>query len=302
MGTNHNVYGIDGSNIPAGDQINSIAQGYVTTAGAPGGPLNSAKAVARDYLGVVNGQWDIIPTLTLSTAVCDTAELQKIDSAAFLAGTQKEFHSVTSNEALTCKPDPRYTIYASAANGEKSGGFNGGAAGPADLTFNPETDWGYEGGIKTSLLDGHLRADADIFHQDISNLQVLGPPSTAGSVALVVKNYGALSETGFELSGNWASATREPVDTFPEIGRLRVFCRQVERKIAGIRRCQALQADRRQALERAQTAARAGRNERAGSGIVGVVTARIEARLGKFDAGHDALEKRKVCLLPRASS
>jgi hypothetical protein len=35
-------------------------------------------------------------------------------------------------------------------------------------------------------------------------LQVLGPPSTAGQVALVVKNYGSLSETGFELSGNWA--------------------------------------------------------------------------------------------------
>ena len=205
VGTNYNVYGIDGSGIPAGDQINSIAQGYVTTAGGPGGPLNSAKTATRDYSGVISGEWDIIPTLTLSTAVRDTAELQKIESAAFLAGTQKEFHSITSNEALTWKPDPRYTIYVSAANGEKSGGFNGGAAGPADLTFNPETDWDYEGGIKTSLLDGHLRVDADIFHQDISNLQVLGPPSTAGSVALVVKNYGALSETGFELSGNWAS-------------------------------------------------------------------------------------------------
>ena len=180
--TNNNVFGIDGNDIPAGDQINFIAQGYVTPDGGPGAPLNYSKDATRDYSGVITGEWDIIPTLTLSTAVRETEELQK----QFSSGNgfmQHDFHELTSNEALTWKPDPRYTVYVSAANGAKSGGFNGAATDAADATFQPETDWDYEGGVKTSLLHSHLIIDADVFHTDISNLQVIGPPSAAGAIA-----------------------------------------------------------------------------------------------------------------------
>jgi outer membrane receptor protein involved in Fe transport len=42
-----------------------------------------------------------------------------------------------------------------------------------------------------------------VFHTTIANLQVLGPPATAGSIALVVKNFGDVSASGFELEGNY---------------------------------------------------------------------------------------------------
>ena len=206
VSSNNNVFGIDGTNIPLGDQINSIAQAYVTPAGGPGQPLNYAKDATRDYSGFVSGEWDIIPTLTLSSAVRQTEELQKQYSAG--GGgvfTQKDFHELTSNEALTWKPTSIYTMYVSAANGAKSGGFNGGGVpGTPDAFFNPETDWDYEGGVKASLLDHHLLLDAAVFHTDIDDLQVLGPPTQPGQVALVVRNFGSLSETGFEMSGNWS--------------------------------------------------------------------------------------------------
>ena len=200
---NNNLFGIDGTNIPAGDQINSIAQTYVTPLGGPGAPLNAANQATRDYSGFVSGEWDIIPTVTLSTAVRQTEELQK--QTNFTGFQQKDFHALTSNEALTWKPTPDYTLYVSAANGSKSGGFNGESKGPADATFNPETDWDYEGGIKASLLQRHVLVDLAVFHTDIDNLQVIGPPTTAGAIGDVVKNFGSLSETGFELSGNYVS-------------------------------------------------------------------------------------------------
>jgi iron complex outermembrane receptor protein len=199
---NNNVFGIDSTNIPAGDQINSIAQGYVDAVGGPGAALNAASQATRDYSGFVSGEWDIIPTLTLSTAVRQTEELQR-QTSAYDGIQSKDFHAVTSNEALTWKPTPNYTLYVSAANGSKSGGFNGESEGVSDASFNPETDWDYEGGIKATMLQNHLLLDLAVFHLDINNLQVIGPPSTAGALGDVVKNYGSLGETGFELSGNY---------------------------------------------------------------------------------------------------
>jgi iron complex outermembrane receptor protein len=199
--TNNNLFGVDGGGIPAGDQINFIAQNYVTPQGGPGAPLNYSKDATRDWSGFISGEWDIIPTLTLSTAVRDTDEAQRQFSKAN-GDDAAEFHQITSNEALTYKPTPNLTFYVSAANGAKSGGFNGAATDAADNVFQPETDWDYEGGVKTILLDHHLLLNADVFHTDISNLQVLGPPAN-GSIGLVVGNFGSLSETGFEVSGDY---------------------------------------------------------------------------------------------------
>ena len=121
----------------------------------------------------------------------------------------KDFHSITSNEALTWKPDRRLSLYVSAANGQKSGGFNTAGVLPVDQSYNPETDWDYEGGIKSTLLDGHLRANLAVFHTDVNNQQVLGPQSpscpvsNASCVGLVLKNLGSYSVTGVEADEDW---------------------------------------------------------------------------------------------------
>jgi iron complex outermembrane receptor protein len=202
VATNANTFGIDNSNIPAGFVLNSIAQPYVTSRGMPGALLNASEQGTRDFSGVITGEYDILRTLTLSTAVRDTDEEQKQRTATLFQ--KKDFHNVTSNEALTWRPTPALTFYVSAANGAKSGGFNGGATDAADSTFAPETDWDYEAGAKTTLLNGHLVLNADVFHTDLTNLQVLGPPTDAGAVALVVKNFGDVSTTGFEISEDLA--------------------------------------------------------------------------------------------------
>jgi iron complex outermembrane receptor protein len=210
ISTNNNTFGIDGQNIiPTGDVINFIAEGYVTANGASPGPLNFAKQGTRDYSPYVSGEWDILHDLTLSAAVRSTEEEQTSEGTTAAGFAEKDFHSITSNEALTWKPERWVSLYVSAANGEKSGGFNGAGVLPVDQTFNPETDWDYEGGMKSTLLDGHLRLDLAVFHTDINNQQVLGPQSSAcptsnaSCVGLVVKNIGSYSVTGVEASEEW---------------------------------------------------------------------------------------------------
>ncbi len=60
-------------------------------------------------------------------------------------------------------------VYASATNGFKSGGFQIGDGTP----FEQEDLWSYETGIKSTLLDNHLRANIGLFLYDYTNLQVV---------------------------------------------------------------------------------------------------------------------------------
>ncbi|MES2135896.1 MAG: TonB-dependent receptor [Pseudomonadota bacterium] len=59
--------------------------------------------------------------------------------------------------------------YASATRGFKSGGFQLGDGRP----FLPEYLWSYEAGVKSTLFDHKLRANAAAFYYDYTNLQVV---------------------------------------------------------------------------------------------------------------------------------
>ena len=61
-------------------------------------------------------------------------------------------------------------LYASATKGFKSGGFN--SLGIQSSTFDEETVWAYEGGIKSLWFDSRLRINASVFYYDYSGLKV----------------------------------------------------------------------------------------------------------------------------------
>jgi iron complex outermembrane receptor protein len=65
-------------------------------------------------------------------------------------------------------------LYASAARGFKSGGFQGtaGTAASAATPYDPEYAWAYELGAKTEWFDGLLRANLAVFRIEHEDLQV----------------------------------------------------------------------------------------------------------------------------------
>jgi iron complex outermembrane receptor protein len=212
--TNNNVFGIDGTNLPPGTVLNFIAQGYLTPAGQSAGPLNYSETITRDVSPFLTAEWDIIPTVTLSAAVRYTDEFQRakigIPKPDPTYNLGKDFYSTTANAALTWKPSTDYTFYLAAANGEKSGGFNAGLTSTTgapilaqDLTFNPETDVSFEAGAKMAFLERRLTVNFDAFHTTLAQAQQLGPAATPGVVSLVVKNFGDVSASGFELETNY---------------------------------------------------------------------------------------------------
>ncbi|WP_176598173.1 MULTISPECIES: TonB-dependent receptor [Sphingobium] len=81
----------------------------------------------------------------------------------------KTFKSFTPKIGIDFDLAPQTLVYASFSKGFKAGTFNLGSGGPA---LDPEKVDAYEAGIKSTLLDGRLRANLSAFYYDYSDLQV----------------------------------------------------------------------------------------------------------------------------------
>ena len=108
----------------------------------------------------------------------------------------------TYSVAPRWRPNPDLTVYARIASGYQPGGPNDIAPGaPSDVprTFGPDTDVSYEIGAKAELLDHTLSVDADVFHIDWNNIQLIAVIANTG----VDVNGGRASSDGVEAQGVW---------------------------------------------------------------------------------------------------
>lgn len=107
---------------------------------------------------------------------------------------KKTFRKLTWRVALDHQFSRDIMAYASFNRGFKSGGFN--ATLLTDPPYDPEVLDAYEIGLKTDLLDRHVRLNMAAFYYDYSNIQVrYFPPS--GQIG--VKNGAAAKIYGVEL-------------------------------------------------------------------------------------------------------
>ncbi|MDE2404890.1 MAG: TonB-dependent receptor [Sphingomonadales bacterium] len=136
--------------------------------------------------------WKLLPTVELDAGVRYTHEtkdsqfVQPYVSAAFAAiwpmnvvySAHQSFNNWSPDVNLTWKPTRDVMFYAAYKTGYKSGGFsNGGIASllgdpSRDLVFNPETVHGFEGGVKSTLLDNQLRLNFDVYTYKYKSLQI----------------------------------------------------------------------------------------------------------------------------------
>jgi iron complex outermembrane recepter protein len=97
--------------------------------------------------------------------------------------------------------------YASASRGFKSGGFNGRANNPNDVsTFDPEYVWTYEVGVKAVSNDGRMFGNFALFHSDYKDFQarvadIVDPTAPVPNFSFPVLNAGKLRIQGAEFEG-----------------------------------------------------------------------------------------------------
>lgn len=105
------------------------------------------------------------------------------------------FNSFTPKLGLNFQATDNVFLYASISRGFKSGGFNIGSY--QNTPFNPEKIWSYEAGIRSDLLDRHLRLNASVFYYDYSDLQV----QDVEGQNIVIRNAARAMVKGVELEG-----------------------------------------------------------------------------------------------------
>lgn len=113
--------------------------------------------------------------------------------------TDKTFKEFTPKFGIEYQAADNVFLFANAAKGFKGGGFNGrgNTATIFQATFNEETVWTYEGGLKSELMDNRLRLNATYFLNKFSDLQLQAFVGTAGAVA--TGNAGKARVHGLEL-------------------------------------------------------------------------------------------------------
>jgi iron complex outermembrane recepter protein len=162
------------------------------------------------------------PILSKSWSVFGDTSYELIDGLT-IGGGLRDFHDDRSTTGVLLSPtqasapqsatftnvDPRvylqykfskdFNVYASAAKGFRSGGFNG----EDQPAYTPESVWTYELGTKSFLADGRLSVDVALFDSLYKNYQIQGIPKPPEQPINITSNAGNATIEGVELDLAW---------------------------------------------------------------------------------------------------
>ena len=138
-------------------------------------------------------------------------------AAPTLVTGDEDFSNVSPQLAVAYRLNSTRMLYASAARGFKAGGFNP-ASPVGNEAYGEEHTWNWEGGIKTTMAEGRVLANAAVFFTDWSDLQ-LNLPNLEVPAQFYIANVGSATSRGVELE-----LTARPVagvDVFSAFGYTR---------------------------------------------------------------------------------
>ena len=108
------------------------------------------------------------------------------------------FQDISPRIALTYRLNESANVFATVARGYKAGGFKENQV-QGDPTFDEETLWNYEMGLKSNVWNRRLRLDASVFYMDWSDLQVNSVDVSTGTPIFETQNAAEASSLGAEL-------------------------------------------------------------------------------------------------------
>ncbi len=130
------------------------------------------------------------------------------DVSGGVSACSERWNSFTTRISLEYHPNSDWLLFATAAKGSKSGGFD--VAGIGGITvvssYDPESNWTYEVGAKGRMMDGRVIGELSVYYIDWTDIvvpQVVDAIVPGGGAALPISvnaNAGKAKVTGAELS------------------------------------------------------------------------------------------------------
>ena len=163
-----------------GDIINRTFIGAEMRFGLPDGFLidgEDSAETAESWAVFGQADYDLTDKLTVSFGGRYTEETIESFIEGFsgtlvtILSVKDTFSDFLPRFAVTYAFDEKTTVYGTASKGYKSGGVQI-APFPGAESFDPETLWNYEIGLKADLLNNKLRLNTALFYMDWEDLQV----------------------------------------------------------------------------------------------------------------------------------
>lgn len=178
----------------------------------------ASSTIGNTYAGFAQVLIDITPKLNISGGVRYTHETKDSVLNQFYANPastylvvrftrDQTFNNASPETTVTWKPTRDVTVYGSYRTGYKSGGYSISAFITRNSTANDpaygiETVSGFEGGVKTTLLDHQLRFNADVYRYTYDGLQIdYVDPRTAQNIT---QNAAKARTQGVEMDAEFA--------------------------------------------------------------------------------------------------
>lgn len=141
--------------------------------------IDREDSATRDDTWAIFGQvdYDLTDQLAVSFGGRYSEETKQSDISGFSGGFQQTlsvkdtFDDFSPRFAVTYLASDTVTFYGTVSKGFKSGGVQI-APNPNAETYDPETLWNYEVGVKADLFNQRLRINAAAFYMDWEDLQV----------------------------------------------------------------------------------------------------------------------------------
>jgi len=127
---------------------------------------------------------------------------------AAVTGPSFQVEGEESSGAVSWLINPSYRFssdvlgYASVSYGEKSGAANLGARPGDRIIIDPEKALNYELGLKTTLLDGRVTLNGNLYRTEITDYQGTITTTTGSGTRSFLTNIGEVSLQGLELEGS----------------------------------------------------------------------------------------------------
>ena len=153
--------------------------------------------------------------LTVGAEVRYSEEKKSVEDIRANLTLRDDFTDTIPRFSVDYKLTDNNLLYASAAKGVKTGGFNGITAGTVTIpepeqAFGPESNWTYEIGTKNVLLNRRLVLNVALFSVDWSNMQIQALPSNTpanlvANTPVIYRNLGNARSRGIELETQFAA-------------------------------------------------------------------------------------------------
>ncbi len=166
----------------------------------------------KNYAAFGQGTYALTDKLNLTAGLRYTYEEKNVARTRFgqfsgkvvvpLASRSDNWDAVSGRAGFEYHWNSDVMTYASVARGFKSGGFNARSIGDSDfLSYDPEYITTYEAGLRSDLLDQHLRFNTTVFYSDYEDIQftVSRPDPVSLLPITIIGNVTKARVKGFEV-------------------------------------------------------------------------------------------------------